>query len=95
MAWHVSLVDGSVLATSSLAGDAPHDTDPTVLVALAGDRPVVLTNAATPMVVVGCRATWTTLPAPRAATAVTVVGSDLYVVAGTTPRLWRATIPTC
>lgn len=95
MAWRVSLADGSVLATSSLAGDAPTDTDPTALVALVDRRPVVVTNAATPTIAVGCGATWTTLPAPRAVTAVIGEGTDLYVVAGTTPRLWRATIPAC
>ncbi len=95
MAWHVSLADDSVLATSLLAGDAPNDTDPTALVALAGDRPVVLSNAAAPTIAVLCHATWTTFSAPRAATAVAAVGSDLYVVAGTTPRLWRATLPAC
>jgi hypothetical protein len=95
MAWHVSLADGSVLATASLTGDAPQDTDPTALVTLVDGRPVVVTNAATPTIAVGCHATWTTFPAPRAAAAVTTVGSDLYVVAGNTPRLWRATLPTC
>jgi hypothetical protein len=95
MAWRVSLADGSVLATSSFAGDAPRDTDPTALVTLVEARPVVVTNAATPTIAVGCHATWTTFPAPRGAMAATAVGSDLYVVAGATPRLWRATIPTC
>lgn len=95
MAWHVSLVDGSVLAMSSLTGDAPKGTDPTALVTLVDGRPIVLTNAATPTIAVGCHATWTTFPAPRAATAVTAVGSDLYVVAGAAPRVWHATIPGC
>ncbi|MGV8848110.1 MAG: hypothetical protein ACOH16_01055 [Propionibacteriaceae bacterium] len=95
MAWHVSLAGGSVLATSSLAGGAPQDTDPTALVALVDGRPVVVTNAATPTIAVLCHTMWTTFPVPRAATAVTAVGSDLYVVAGTTPRLRHATVPAC
>lgn len=95
MAWQVSLADGSVSTTSSPAGDAPSGVDPVALVALSDDRPVVVTNAATPTVAVRCDAGWTTYPAPRAATAVTVVGSDLYVIAGTTPSLWRATMPPC
>ena len=95
MVWRVSLVDGSVLTTSSLPGDARSDTDPAPLVALVDGRPVVLTDAAPPTLAVLCHPTWTTFPAPRAAAALASVGNDLYVVAGTSPYLARVTLPAC
>ena len=90
--WEVSLTDGVVGPTATLAGDKPAD-DPTALVAIVEGRPLVLTNASTPSAALSCGDGWTSVAAPAQATAVAGVGGDSYVVA--TDRLWRATVPAC
>ncbi len=95
VAWRVSLDDASVQTTPDLDGTAPADTDPVAVVALVGGRPVVMANASAPTASVLCGASWVTFPAPASVTAAAAIGAEAYLVAGGTPRVWRAQIPSC
>lgn len=95
VAWRVSLDDASVQTTPDLDGTAPADTDPVAVVTLVGGRPLVMANASSPTASVLCGHRWVTFPAPTAVTAAAAIGADAYLVAGTTPRLWQAQMPSC
>lgn len=91
--WKVSLVDGAVGETTTLPGDVPSGDDPAALVSIVDGRPLVVTNASTPVADIRCSNGWTSVAAPAQATAVLGLGTDAYVVAGN--RLWQATVPAC
>jgi len=95
MAWRVGLDAASVQILPALDGAAPTGADPVAVVTLVNGRPVVLTNAASPYGAVLCGARWTRFPTPTSVTAAVGLGHDAYLIAGSTPRLWRATMPSC
>lgn len=97
LAWPVS-VPARAAATAAdpavLPGDPPDGNDPTTLLTLVNDRPVVLTNASEPSAQLGCPDGWRSLSAPPVrATAVVAASDALYAVAG--ERLWRHRVPSC
>ena len=91
--WEVSLRDGVVGPTTAFTGDVAGADDPSALLTIVDDRPLVVTNAATPSAEVLCADGWSSVPSPAQAMAIAAFGSDAYLVAG--DRLWRATVPAC
>jgi hypothetical protein len=97
LAWPVTITaDGAASAgvAAPLPGDAPPGNNPTTLVGLAGDRPVVFTNATSPTLQYRCADGWRSSAAPPGtATAVAAAPDALYAIAG--DRLWRLAVPSC
>lgn len=97
LTWPVA-VDASGTASPGpvvvLPGEPDGGNDPTALVALAGGRPVVLTNAASPSTQFRCPDGWRTLPGPPGlASALATTGEWAFAVAN--GALWRLAVPAC
>jgi hypothetical protein len=101
LAWPVTQApDGQLSAGDPvvLPGEPAGDTDAVALVTFAGDHPVVLTNAATPTLQLGCPGGWRALPAPVGEAAALVgAGAAVYAVTGSqaTAQVSRLDAPTC
>jgi hypothetical protein len=95
--WGIDIAtDGSITPRQPtvLVGTPPSGADPTALVDLVADRPVVLTGAGEPSLQLGCPDGWRALPAPSGtATVLQAATAGLYAITG--DGLQRLEPPRC
>lgn len=84
--WPVTLSPGGQLETGTpvvLPGEPAVGADPIALVTIVGDHPVVLTNAASPTLQLGCPDGWRALAAPSGrASGLVSAGDSVYSLFG-------------